>query len=80
MITRLQKWGNSIGLRIPKSFAEEAQVEPGSPVDLSVVDGGLVVRPVRRKKYRLSDLLRRINARNLHREVSTGERVGREAW
>ncbi len=80
MVTKIQKWGNSLGLRIPKSFAEEAEVGPGTPVDLSVVDGGLVVRPITRKKYRLADLVRKISTRNRHREIRTGERVGRESW
>ena len=80
MITKIQKWGNSLGLRIPKSFAAEAQVEAGSTVDISVEDGGLVVRPVRRQKYVLSELLRRVTSRNIHDEIATGEPVGREVW
>lgn len=80
MITRIQKWGNSLGLRIPKSFAEEAEVEPGSEVDLSVVDGGLVIRPVRKRTYKLSELLRKVREKNLHSEIDTGRPIGREAW
>jgi antitoxin MazE len=80
MLTRLQKWGNSLGLRIPKSFAAEAQVHAGSTVDISIEEGGLVVRPVRRPKYSLADLLKKVTSRNLHEEVATGEPVGREAW
>ena len=80
MQTRIQKWGNSLGLRIPRSFAAEAQVDEGAAVDLSVVSGTLVVRPLRVRKYSLSGLLRRVNRRNLHGEVSTGRAVGREAW
>lgn len=80
MITKLQKWGNSLGLRIPKSFAAEAQVEAGSTVDISVEDGGLMVRPMRRKKYVLSELLRRVRSQNIHDEIATGEPVGREVW
>ena len=80
MVTKVQKWGNSLGLRIPKSFAAEAQVEAGSMVDISVEDGGLVVRPVRRRKYVLSELLRRVSSRNRHDEIETGEPVGREVW
>ena len=57
MLTKVQKWGNSLGLRIPKSFASEAQVEAGSTVDISVKDGGLVVRPALRPPYALSELL-----------------------
>ena len=80
MQTKVQKWGNSLGLRIPKSFAAEARVEAGSTVDISVEDGEIVVKPIRRRKYDLRDLLRAINSRNVHREVETGEAVGREAW
>ena len=78
--TKIQKWGNSLGLRIPKSFAAEAQVAEGSTVNLSVERGRLLVRPLRTRKYVLGDLLKQINSRNVHREVSTGEPVGREAW
>ena len=80
MQTKIQKWGNSLGLRIPKSFAAEAQMEEGSTVDLSVADGELVVKPLRPRKYVLRDLLRAVDAKNLHGEVDAGDPVGREAW
>jgi antitoxin MazE len=80
MQTKIQKWGNSLGLRIPRSFAAEAQVEEGATVDLSVQEGQLLVRPLRVRKYSLSALLRKVNRANLHGEVSTGRAVGREAW
>lgn len=80
MQTKIQRWGNSLGLRIPKSFAAEAQVEAGSTVDLSVENGELIVRPVTRRTYALHALLAGINAYNLHEPVDSGEPVGREAW
>jgi antitoxin MazE len=80
MRTRIQKWGNSLGLRIPRSFAAEAQVEAGASVDLSVKDGRLLVRPLRVRKYSLNVLLRKVSRRNLHGEVPTDRAVGREAW
>ena len=80
MQTKVQKWGNSLGLRIPKSFAEEAGVEAGSEVDLSVEDGELIIRPRRVPRYDLKDLLRGVTAKNVHKEVETGEPVGREIW
>ena len=58
MQTKVRKWGNSLGLRIPRSIAAKAQVEEGSTVDLSV-DGRLVVRALRGKKYNRPDLLER---------------------
>jgi antitoxin MazE len=80
MQTKIQKWGNSLGLRIPRSFAAEAQVEEGAAVDLSVENGRLLVRPLRVRKYALNALLRKVSRRNLHGEISTGRAVGREAW
>jgi antitoxin MazE len=79
MRTRIQKWGNSLGLRIPKAFADDVEVEEGSTVDIRVEDGGLVVRPVHRKRYALSELLEGVTPGNLHEEVGTGDAVGREA-
>ena len=79
MQTKIQKWGNSLALRIPRSFAVEAQVEAGATVDLSVEHGWLVARPLRPRRHSLNVLLRKINPRNVHREVSTGSAVGREA-
>lgn len=58
MHTKIQRWGNSLGLRIPKSFAEEAGVGAGSEVDLSVEEGELIVRPARLRRYDLKELLR----------------------
>jgi len=80
MQTRIQRWGNSLGLRIPRSFAEEAGVVAGSPVDLSLHNGNLVVKPARRRRYRLSELLDGVTARNRHATVDTGSPVGREVW
>ena len=80
METKIRKWGNSLGLRIPRSFAAEAQVEEGATVDLSVKNGQLLVRPLRGRKYSLNAILSKVNRRNLHGEFSTGKAVGREAW
>ncbi len=79
MVTRVQKWGNSLAVRIPQSFAVEARVAAGTAVDIAVEKGQLVVRPVRHR-YRLRDLLKAVDRRNLHAEVRTGDPVGREIW
>ena len=80
MQTKIKKWGNSLGIRIPKTFAEEAGIEEDSEVDLSVQDGELVIRPKRRPSYSLKALLKRVTKKNLHSEVDTGDPVGNEAW
>lgn len=80
MLTKVQKWGNSLGLRIPKSFAKEAAVEEGSTVDLSVSEGRLIVRSVEPRSYELRELLAQVTEDNLHGEIPTGEPRGREIW
>ena len=80
MQTKIQKWGNSLGLRIPRTFAAEVQVAEGSSVDLSVENGGLLVRPLRVRKYAVSELLKKVTRRNLHGEVPTGRPTGHEVW
>jgi antitoxin MazE len=77
--TRIVKWGNSLGLRIPKTFAQEVEVRDGSEVDLSVDDGRLVVRPIE-GTIELGSLLAEVTAENLHDEVSFGGPRGRESW
>jgi len=77
---KIQRWGNRLGLRIPRSFAEETGVAAGSEVDLSIQDGDLLVKPTRRRRYRLKDLLRNVTTKNLHAEVDMGGPVGREVW
>lgn len=79
MQTKVQKWGNSLGVRIPRSFAAETRVEAGSTVEISVEKGSLRIRPVRRR-YSLRELLRKVTSRNLHKEVGTGVPLGRETW
>jgi antitoxin MazE len=78
--TKILKWGNSLGLRIPKAFAAEAGVEAGSDVELSIEDGSLRIRPRQRLRCRLDELLRDVSPANLHDEVSTGDAMGRETW
>ena len=78
MLTKVQKWGNSLGVRIPKSFAAEARFSEGVEIDLSLVDGNVVLKPVVQPSYRLDELLAGITAENLHEEIDTGEPVGRE--
>ena len=80
MRVSVRKWGNSLALRIPKTFAEDAAVREGSVVDLSVSEGRLVAVPVRKKRISLKQLLRGVKRGNLHREVDYGSPAGREAW
>ncbi|HZX11103.1 MAG TPA: AbrB/MazE/SpoVT family DNA-binding domain-containing protein [Acidobacteriota bacterium] len=80
MVTKIQKWGNSLGLRIPKSFAKEIGVKEGCSVNILLEDDQLVIRPLQKEKYQLSDLLSLVRKENIHKEISTGDAVGREVW
>ncbi len=80
MRTKVVKWGNSLGLRIPKSFAEEVHVAEGSEVDLCLEDGLLVIRVVPLPTIKLEDLLAGITDENIHGEIDSGDPVGGENW
>ena len=82
MRAKVQKWGNSQGLRVPKTVLEQAQIAVGDEVDISVSKGRIVVKragPVR-GRYALKDLLDRIPAGYRAEEAGWGPAVGREAW
>ncbi len=80
MRTRVQKWGNSLALRIPKIFAAEVGLQKETSVEISLADGKLVIRPVAELKLTLKQLLAKVTKGNLHHEVDTGPAVGKEAW
>lgn len=80
MLTKVQKWGNSLALRIPKTFALDAQIENDSIVEVSFVDGQIVVKPIITPKWTLEQLLAGVNTDNIHHETDTGFAVGNEAW
>jgi len=80
MRSRVQKWGNSLAVRIPKPFAEEAGLTRETPVEISLRSGTIVVARLRPKNYSLSALLGKVKKSNRHREIETGPPVGREIW
>lgn len=80
MLTKVQKWGNSLALRIPKAFASDAKLENDSFVEISIVEGQIIITPVVAPSWTLEELLAGINKNNLHHEVDTGSTVGNEVW
>ena len=80
MMTRLQKWGNSLGLRIPKGVAHDAHIKEGASVDIRLHEGRLIISPVKSKKYQLDTLLKHIRPNHIHREISISAPVGNEVW
>ncbi len=80
MKARVRKWGNRLALRIPKSFAAETQIEQDTLVEVSLLDGKIVVSPVRQPKVTLEQRLANVTEQNLHQELDTGRAVGGEVW
>jgi len=80
MKTQIQKWGNSLAVRIPKAFAADLGLAQDSSVELGLEDGNLVVRPSPPPQYQLSELLDRVTENNLHTEEDYGRAVGNEEW
>lgn len=80
MRTQIKKWGNSLALRIPKSFALNANLRQNELVDLSIDKERIVITPIGGKEHSLDELLERVNESNLHGEFDTGAPVGKEIW
>lgn len=80
MKTKVRKWGNSLALRIPKTFAAEIGLSDETTVEVSLKDRKLVVEPSARPTFTLEGLLKRVTKKNLHAEIDTGPARGKEAW
>jgi antitoxin MazE len=82
MAATVQKWGNSLGIRIPKALAQQASLEEGTVVEFHASDNQLVIRtshkPRRRSNYRLSDLLKGVKGPSPHRKLLSDPPRGRE--
>lgn len=77
MQTRITKWGNSLGVRIPQAYAERLKITEGTPVDILVRNDEIVIR---RKRYTLEELLSNVAPGNIHGETDWGKPLGREEW
>jgi antitoxin MazE len=80
MQTRVQKWGNSLGVRIPRSLAEQIGLGAGTEVSLSTKDGQLMVKPALPTRLSLDELMAGVTDNNLHSSVDTGSAVGVEIF
>ena len=80
MQTKIKKWGNSLALRIPKSFALNAKLRQDDLVDISIDKERIIITPIGEKEYSLDELLAGVSENNLHGEFDTGVPVGKEIW
>lgn len=80
MTATVQKWGNSLALRIPRTVAKDIHLQQGSLVELSAANGKLLVSPTGKRKRGLARLLAGVTRSNLHSAIDWGDPVGRESW
>jgi len=80
MRIKIQKWGNSLALRIPKAFAFQSKIREDEYVNLTLKDNKIIVEPDEEKKYSLKELIAGINKSNLHGEIDSGKKEGYEHW
>jgi antitoxin MazE len=78
MKATVQKWGNSLAVGLPKALADESEIDEGAEVDLVRTEEGLLLKPKRKGRYRLSELVAGITPQNVHSETGWGVSVGRE--
>ncbi len=80
MRTKIQKWGNSLAVRIPRGFALDAKLKNNSEVDIQLVNNEILIKPLTSKNKILEKLLSDIKNDNIHDEVYTGSSTGNEIW
>ena len=74
---KIQKWGNSLAVRIPKSYAKDINIEQGSIIDIIREKDNIIISP-KHKKKNLKELLDKISKENIHQEIDSGEPSGNE--
>ena len=78
MDSKVQKWGNSLALRIPKAYADQIGLRSNSPVKILLESDRIIIEPVRR--ITLEGLLADVTPDNRHDETDWGEPTGNESW
>jgi antitoxin MazE len=79
MQVALQKWGNSLALRIPAGFARQIKLRQGDPLRLSLSENKLTIQAAK-PLYRATDLIRNIKKNQIHQEIDWGNSRGNEVW
>jgi len=79
MKATIQKWGNSLAIRIPKNITKDTRVSEGSSIDIMIENGKIILSPGK-KEYFLKELIKKITIENIHSEISTGDQTGGEIW
>lgn len=76
MLSTVSKWGNSLGVRIPRAMAEQMDISEGESVELILENNHLLIQKV----YQLKNLLEQVTPDNVHSEIDVGVPIGKETW
>lgn len=77
MQSHVQKWGNSLGIRIPMHLAKQLHLHSGSPVKIEVMDGQIIIQT---PQYNLEIMLKEITKKNQHHQLLDDKQIGNEEW
>jgi len=78
--TKIKKWGNSFGVRLPINFIKQKGVGDGSPVKLTQKKDNIIIQFAPKRKKKLEDLISQIKPENLHKQTDWGDNQGKEIW
>lgn len=79
MTTTVKKWGNSLGLRLPKNIAELMEIKDGTNISINLNDGTIEITKIQ-ENIELDSFLLGINEENMHNEISSNTPIGKEVW
>ena len=80
MLTKVQKWGSSQGLRLPKHTLEDARISVGDDVEVIAQEGKILIRKISKSKFDLAEMVSRMPHRYRVKEKSSGKPMDREEW
>ncbi len=80
MEVRLQKWGNSVGIRIPSNIIKSLKLKENDTLVLEQTEDKILISIPKNKKIDLEELFKKYKGNNLSKEFEWDEPVGREIW
>ena len=80
MEARIQKWGNSLGIRIPSNILKSLNIKTNDILNIELDDNKIVISVPQKKKISLEERFKEYNGENLAKNFSWDESVGKEIW
>ena len=83
MMTTIQKWGNSQGVRLPKTILDVLFLQENDPVEIVAENNSIIIKKATRKRRAKKSLKERFNNYKGNyqcKELDTGKPVGKEVW